>query len=688
MSVWKTFKGWFVKSSPKLENKPKEPNRGASWAGSYGGKNPFPPREALDAYGEHAYLYAAIQRISEDLAALPLKLLKGKGKDAKEIVEHPILDLLQQPSTEMDGFLFRQQIAMDLLLSGNCYVLLLGSNRIPSSLARLHPVETSFVTDKKKGIVGVKNVSSGSTVSYPIDRVLFSRLASYALGPKQLYGTGVVQPLFEELRSDYNSMMLVSEASAKGRPDVLISPSDEADVWPKEVREEIVDNYKKMAKSGGAIALSGMAKIDLLNLKPREMEYKEARTMARESISAVCGISPSVLGMPASNYATALEQRTSYWQNQKMKAKRLEVIYNQLAKLWDSQFSVVHVFNEIEALSSRDQQLQRIQLHIMNGMSPQMAYQYEGLGDAPIGKSAKPDEPVEVVVDEEERQILLNFIEKSEEQRAMKWKAWINTKQAPTERRFKRAAKAYLSRSKKAIIKNFDRLKKKSIATANGTEELYLLKNINLFSELIQPQEQEEIIADTLSVVYEKTFSDNQQRELIDIFDQARREMNLQTPLNDELVGIYIDDLAKKITNTTKKHVERIVNEGMAQGLPVSQIRRNIENEKMLFDEERAILIARTEATKCLNTSKVSAMQTAMANGIELQKEWLSERDGDVRIAHQLLDSQRVGVNESFVVPPGSDYSGAQTESPGSFGEAGLDCNCRCTVVSILNVEE
>ena len=81
-------------------------------------------------------------------------------------------------------------------------------------------------------------------------------------------------------------------------------------------------------------------------------------------------------------------------------------------------------------------------------------------------------------------------------------------------------------------------------------------------------------------------------------------------------------------------------------------------------------------------------MQTAMANGIELQKEWLSERDGDVRIAHQLLDSQRVGVNESFVVPPGSDYSGAQSESPGSFGEAGLECNFRCTVVSIINVEE
>ena len=49
---------------------------------------------------------------------------------------------------------------------------------------------------------------------------------------------------------------------------------------------------------------------------------------------------------------------------------------------------------------------------------------------------------------------------------------------------------------------------------------------------------------------------------------------------------------------------------------------------------------------------------------------------------------QELEVNESFVVPPGSDYSGAQTESPGSFGEAGLDCNCRCTVVSILNVEE
>ena len=243
MPFWKNIKDFFIKSSPtKIELKPEKPNLGASWASPYGVKNVFPPKDSLDAFGDHAYLFAALQRCTEDLSALPLQVVSGKGKDQKIIDDHPVLTLLNEPSSQMDGYLFRQQITLDLILNGTFFVLLLGKGKTPTSLIRLHPEETKFVTDDKNGITGVINSSYGQTVQYPIDKILYGRNPSFVKGPKSLYGTGSVQPLYEELKSDINAMLLASEASGKGRPDVLISPSDESDVWPKEVREEIINS--------------------------------------------------------------------------------------------------------------------------------------------------------------------------------------------------------------------------------------------------------------------------------------------------------------------------------------------------------------------------------------------------------------------------------------------------------------
>ena len=164
MSIWKTFTNFFTRSA-KIEMKPEKQNLGASWAASPNGvQAPFPPKESLNAYSEHAYLYAAVTRVSEDLAALPLILTKGKGKNKQIIEDHPVLDLLKQPSSDVDGYLFRQQVVMDLILNGTFWILKLGKSEIPTSLIRLHPEETKFKTDDKKGLIGVINTSYGQSV--------------------------------------------------------------------------------------------------------------------------------------------------------------------------------------------------------------------------------------------------------------------------------------------------------------------------------------------------------------------------------------------------------------------------------------------------------------------------------------------------------------------------------------------
>ena len=91
----------------------------------------------MDAFGIHGYTHAGVKRLSQDLAALPLRLIKGYGDQAVELMDHPVLDLIRMPSTDTDEFLFREQITIDLVLSCLLYTSPSprdrSSSRMPSS---------------------------------------------------------------------------------------------------------------------------------------------------------------------------------------------------------------------------------------------------------------------------------------------------------------------------------------------------------------------------------------------------------------------------------------------------------------------------------------------------------------------------------------------------------------------------
>ena len=373
------FFGIFQTKQAKLEKKPEQPNHGASWNAPSGVKNPFPA--SLNAYAHHGYLYAAVNRVIEDLSALDLRLYQGKGKDAKEITDHALIDLLEQPSLQVDGFLFREQVTLDLILSGSCYILLLGPNEQPDSIIRLHPDEVKIVTDQT-GIVGYEHTSSGSTVVYPPERVVTGRNASYAKGTKGLYGTGAIEPLNKELAADLNAQKLASQASSQGHPSVLIAPKDVTDIWPEETRRAISDRYNKLARSGGALTLSGTAEVTPLNLSPKDMEFQAVRTMAMQVISATIGVAPTILGLPSANYATARQSALVYWSIQQKRAKRIEIMLNQIAKLYGPDLYFKHDFSSVEVLQDlKNAQLERVVKLVELGIPVRKAMAFENIGE-------------------------------------------------------------------------------------------------------------------------------------------------------------------------------------------------------------------------------------------------------------------------------------------------------------------
>lgn len=393
-----------IRAFQKLISNPKAPEHGASYIAPYGVRQPFSPETSMSAYSGHAYTNACATRASQDLAALPIVLMRGRGANAERVEDHAFYDLLEQPSSFVDGFLFREQILVDLILSGNCYVLITGSLSSPSSLFRLHPDNVEIITDQNRGIVGYKYTDGGQSVQYPVERILHTRNASWKSGAGgELYGTGAIESLSREINIDINATKLASELSSQGRPDVLLSPKDDADIWGKERRREILDSYRNMTDKGGAIVLSGQVDVKTLNLTPREMEFQAAREMARENISAVMGVPSTILGLPDANYATARQSTIIYWDIQSKRGRKMELLFTQIAKMFDSSLRVEIDYSGVDALQDlRTSKLERIEKHILiGGMPASEAYAYEGLTDSPLKATE------EEVQEEEERAIHL-----------------------------------------------------------------------------------------------------------------------------------------------------------------------------------------------------------------------------------------------------------------------------------------
>ncbi len=796
-SFWlsRVFSGIF-KGYGKKEDKPTEANHGANWNNPYGVDPTYSQQQALSAYGGHGYTYAAVSRSSADLAALPLILTSGKGKNAKVIDDSPVLDLFDEPSTDMDGYLFREQLRTDLMLSGNCYILLLGISDQPDSIIRLHPAEVEIVTDERSGITGYRHESNGQVVIYPPERVLHGRNPTYAKGPKSLYGVGVVEPLTREINADINAQKLASQSSAKGRPDILIHPLDPADVWGLERRREILDQYRGLASEGGAMVLSGQVGIEPLKLTPREMEFEASRRMARESISAVCGVPPVVLGLPSANFATARQQNITYWTNQQKASKRLDHLFTKIAKLFNPDYQIKHDFTSVEALQSvRDAQLLRIQQHIANGIPPAEAYNYEGLGDAFSANEVLNAE----VEDEADTRSLALFIAKAEKktdfpskgedkkvslrnsqyrtfdvdfafmikegyptiwkkggniegnnqfrrlypiaQRSDKtpqtetedmairkreawsarhyedfriagviaqikwltvgsrgekymkdlvreeikkieskgfdekkkvWNTWIEREHSPIEKKLEIAARAYLSAASKRYARRF-----KSVLSQKHFQNGTVTKSITDWSELFDEQEEEKKIKAEVGSVWMRGFMNAGAKELTRLFTASKIPQAAITFSDFSIPGAMISKMASEIIQTTTEKIRKVVEFGLLEGSTESEIARSITSSKA-FDASRATLIARTEATRSLNAANVQAARIAVGEGLGIQKQWVTENDDKVREEHVLLNGQTVMPDELFEV------DGMTAPGPGQFGEASMDCNCRCMVLNVV----
>ena len=88
-------------------------------------------------------VYRAVRLISEAASTVPWLLYEG----AAELVEHPLLSLLERPNQRQAGATFLETLYGHLLLAGNAYVELIDVGGGARELHLLRPDRVSVVTD-------------------------------------------------------------------------------------------------------------------------------------------------------------------------------------------------------------------------------------------------------------------------------------------------------------------------------------------------------------------------------------------------------------------------------------------------------------------------------------------------------------------------------------------------------------
>lgn len=167
------------------------------------------------------------------------------------------------------------------------------------------------------------------------------------------------------------------------------------------------------------------------------------------------------------------------------------------------------------------------------------------------------------------------------------------------------------------------------------------------------------------------------------MYDMQGQGVPLVIPMDEKQVLKAVqktgDDfkLSTKLGGSTQKLKEQVKTElvrGFATELSYSQIARNISDYGE-SNMHRSMNIARTEGHRVQNTARLDSMNAAKSKGADIVKQWDATLDGKTRPEHASLDGQIRELDEDFTV------GGYSASSPGGFGVAYMDCNCRCCML-------
>ena len=275
---------------------------------------------ATDGYSENAIVYRCINEISNNASRVKINLFRGD----QELDNHPLLDLLYNPSPTMSQVEWFQAVYSYLLISGNNYMLSVGGdNTPPTELYNLRPDRMKIRSGTRAMPVAYDYMLKGQIVeSYDVDQStgaskvkhikLFNPLDDYyGMSPMQASSVDIDQ---HNLANKHNVNLLQNGARPSGA--VIFNPKDEtggnvqlSDVQRNQLMNDVNQRFSGTGNAGKPMLLEGDFEWKEMGLSPKDMDFIQLKNMSAKDIALVYGVPSQLIGIPDSqtysNFAEA-----------------------------------------------------------------------------------------------------------------------------------------------------------------------------------------------------------------------------------------------------------------------------------------------------------------------------------------------------------------------------------------------
>ncbi len=271
-----------------------------------------------EGYERNAVCHRCVRMIAEAAASVPWLVYEGR----EEIVDHPLLALIERPNPVDTHVSFIEAICANLLLHGNAYiesVLLDGRLR---ELYALRPDRMRVEPGRNGWPAAFVYRAQGEETRYAmqgegVEPILHIRLFNplddyYGFAP---LAAAQVALDTHNAASFWNKALLDNSARPSGA--LVYSGPDGAHLTDEQftrLKQELEENFSGADNAGRPLLLEGGLDWRALSLSPKDMDFAESKAAAAREIALAFGVPPLLLGLPGDNtFANYSEANRAFW---------------------------------------------------------------------------------------------------------------------------------------------------------------------------------------------------------------------------------------------------------------------------------------------------------------------------------------------------------------------------------------
>lgn len=326
---------------------------------------------AEEAYMKNSVAFRCINEIAKGASAVPFMVKAGD----QVLDSHPIVTLLSRPNPLQSHSEFFNSIFGFLLLSGNAYILKVGSEvGAPKELHLLRPdrmvvkggsnpipdryeyvlngrVQATYPVEEATGFSEVKHIKLWN----PLDDF-------YGLSPMTAAALEVDQ---YNMAGQHNINLLSNGARPSGA--VVFKPQDDAgfsvnlsESQRQQLLTDLNNRFSGTANAGRPLLLEGDFDWKEMGLSPKDMDFLNLKHMAATDIAMCFGVPSQLVGVPdAQTYANVAEARLALYEETIIPhLRKIESDLNEwLVPMFGENLEFCFDIDKIPALSERTKRI-------------------------------------------------------------------------------------------------------------------------------------------------------------------------------------------------------------------------------------------------------------------------------------------------------------------------------------------